>query len=112
MNRSEELDRRITIERFTSTPNDLNEPIETWSTFLDLWANRSDVSDGERFAAGQVGSFLMTRFTVRHSPDTKTITPKDRINYDGALWSIVGGPKETRDGRNNFLEITAVRRAE
>lgn len=106
-----DLDRRITIERFTSTKNEFNEPVETWAPLATVWAQRKDVSDGEKFAAGQVSSSLRSRFVIRSSSTTKTITPVDRISYDGALWNI-HGVKETEQGRNRFIEITAVRNAD
>jgi SPP1 family predicted phage head-tail adaptor len=110
------LDRRITIERATTVPNEFNEPVETWVPLPGLtdgkiWARREDVSDGEKFAAGQVGSALRSRFVVRSSTVTKTVTPVDRLNYDSAIWNI-HGVKETKDGRNRFIEITAVRRTD
>lgn len=106
-----ELDRRITVQRSTSTPDAFNEPIETWSDLTTVWARRQDVSDGERFAAGQVGSSLLTRFVVRSSSVSRSITPVDRILHDGTIWNILGA-KETADGRNRFIEITAVRSAD
>ena len=102
------LDRRIVIERATSTNNALNEPQQTWATLTTVWAQRKDVSDGEKLAAGQVGSHLSSRFVIRSNPTTKAITPSDRINYDGSIWSIFG-IKETSEGRNRFLEITAAK---
>lgn len=104
-----DLDRRIIVERFSATTNGLNEEVKTWATFINVAAGRSDVSDGERFAAGQVGASLMSRFKIRSSINAKTVTPEDRISYDGDLWNILG-IKETKEGRNRFLEITAVRR--
>jgi head-tail adaptor len=50
----------------------------------------------------------MSRFIIRSSSVTKTVTPVDRINYDGHIWNIKGA-KETAEGRNRFIEITAVR---
>lgn len=105
-----DLDRRIIIERATATYNALNEPVETWATYATLSAKRSDVSDGERNAAGQVGSYLVSRFVIRSSPTTKAIRPTDRISYEGT-WNI-HGIKETADGRNRFIEITAAKDAD
>lgn len=102
------LDRRTTVQRFTSTRNDLNEEVRTWADLTTVWAQRRDASDGERFAADQVGSYLMTRFVVRSSSVTRAVTPVDRIEYDGTLWNIKG-VKETIQGRNRFIEITAVK---
>lgn len=106
-----DLDRRIIIERFTSTTNEFNEPIESWSTLTTVWAQRKDTSDlakVEYLGAEQVGSFLMSHFVIRSSTTAKTITPLDRINYDGHIWNIKG-TKETSEGRNRFIEITATR---
>lgn len=105
------LDRRITIERFTPTRNEFNEPVETWATLATVWAQRKDSSDvvkTELLGAEQMGAYLLTHFVVRSSSVTKTVTPVDRINYDGHTWNIKG-TKETAEGRNRFIEITAVR---
>lgn len=105
-----DLDRRIVIERATSTTNSFNEPVLTWGTYATIWASRSDVSDGERNAAGQVGSYLMSRFVIRSSPTTRAIKPSDRVSYDG-IWNI-HGIKQTQDGRNRFLELTCAKDAD
>lgn len=108
---AQKLDRRITIERAERTVDEFNEPIEAWAPFITIWAQRKDSSDlvrKEILGAEQVGSFLLSHFTVRHSTQAKTITPVDRINYDGHIWNIKS-TKETADGRNRFIEITAVR---
>lgn len=101
------LDRRITIERATVTYNELNEEVPTWGSYATIWAGRSDLSDGERNAAGQVGSYLMSRFVIRSSPTAKAIKPSDRVSYEG-IWNI-HGIKETQEGRNRFLELTCAK---
>lgn len=103
------VDRRIVIQRATTVPNELNEPVETWATYATVWASREDVSDGEKMSAGQVSSMLMSRFVIRSSLTAKGVTPKDRISHDGGIWNIFG-IKETRHGRNRFIEITAGRK--
>lgn len=106
-----DLDRRITIERATRTVDEFNSPVETWSTFITVWARRKDGSDlvkTELLGAEQVGSFLLSHFVIRSSSQAKTVTPTDRINYDGHIWNIKG-TKETSEGRNRFIEISAVR---
>lgn len=102
------LDRKVTIQRFSSVPNEFNEPIATWADFFTCRAMRRDASDGERLAAGQVGSSLTARFTVRSSSETRTVTPKDRLLHEGRVWSI-HGVKEADQGRHRFIEITAVK---
>lgn len=109
-----DLDRKITIQRFTSVPNEFNEPVETWTDFKTVRAMRRDVSDRQRIemmAAGQVGAFLASRFTIRSSTETRTITPVDRLVHEGKTWAI-HGIKEADEGRYRFLEITAVKDAD
>lgn len=103
------LDRRVVIERAVTVRNEFGEAEPAgWSTYAERWAERKDVSDGERAAAGQVGAFLQSRFVVRSDSVTRTCTPKDRLQHDGGTWSIFG-IKETTEGRFRFLEITASR---
>ncbi len=104
------LDRRITIERATVAANEFNEPVQTWAALTTIWAAREDVTAQEKDAAGERGAALMARFRVRSTSVTRTVTPDDRINHDGAIWNITE-VSETRDGRRRFLWIRAVRRA-
>jgi head-tail adaptor len=105
------LDRRIIVQRATVADDGFASEVDSWSDFVAVWAMRRDVSDGEKLATGQVGARLQSRFTVRSSNSTRTITPQDRVSHDGAFWEIVG-VKETPDGRNRFIEITAVKDAD
>ena len=66
-------------------------------------AKRLDVSDGERWRAGEVASSIMSRFRVRWSPFTAGITPKDRLTCEGLTFDIVG-LKEVK--RRQWIEIT------
>ena len=100
------LDRRIVIERATQAQDAAGQPIDTWSTFVTIWASRMDMSDGERFQSNQELNTRVTRFKVRHSSDTKTVTAMDRISYEGDIYDILG-VKEASEGRKRFIEITA-----
>lgn len=104
-----ELDRRITIRRMIeSGRNEFNEKVFSWFDLATVWARRRDATDQERFEAAQVTATLMSRFVVRFSSVTKTVTASDRLLYDGAEWDI-NGVKETAEGRDRFLEITATK---
>lgn len=101
------MDRRIVIERNTpGADNTFGEAAASWGTYATVWARKVDVSDGERIASGQVSSSTRARFTVRSSTAMRAMDTKDRIVYDGAYWQV-HGIKETLDGRDRFLEITA-----
>lgn len=106
------LDRRITFQRNTpGVPDGFGLPAESWADIGTVWASRNDVSDGEKVSAGQASGALLSRFVVRSSSLTLTLNGKDRISYGDAIWNILG-VKETGDGRNRFLEITAVRESD
>lgn len=101
------LDRRISIERkVEGAANGFNEASVAWSKLTDAWAQRRDVSDVERYTANHLTSAIMARFTIRHNAISVTITTMDRIQHEG-IWEIKG-VKETRQGRNQYIEITAV----
>ena len=102
---------RIIIERSIDLLNAHNEPEFAWSQLSTVWAKRDDVSDRERFSAGQVNAALTSRFRIRWSSIAKTVTAEDRIKYDGWVWEILG-TKETFEGRKRFLEILAIRQSD
>jgi SPP1 family predicted phage head-tail adaptor len=103
------LDRRIVIQRATVARNSLNEPLETWSTYATLWANRKDATAGESYKAQEVDAELSARFLIRSSATTRGITPNDRVSYGGDTFNIT----QVREvQRNRWIEIDAVRRAD
>ncbi|MCB1516124.1 MAG: head-tail adaptor protein [Hyphomicrobiaceae bacterium] len=101
------LDRRLTIVRASGSQNGYGELDRTWSTLTTIWAERRDVSDGERIAMGEQTAALVSRFRVRSTGVTRTITARDRAICGGDTFEITG-IKEV--GRNAFLEITAIAR--
>lgn len=106
------LDRRVTIQRATLTAGgDYNEPQETWSDLATLWARRADISATEAYRAQEVGAEITTRFTVRYSTLSATITPKDRLVFDGETFNITR-TMEPVGTRNQWIEIHAVARAD
>ena len=101
------LDRRVVLmRRVVGGANRMGEPVEAWAPGETVWASKSDVSDGERVRAAAVGDVLTTRFGVRWSSVTRTLTTADRIACAGVEYQITG-LKEI--GRTEGLEITAVR---
>lgn len=104
------LDERLTVLRSTQTFNDYNEPVDAWSTYVALWAERIDASAGEGYRAKEVGAQITAHFRVRYSPQTATITPRDRLQREGGLVYDITGVRELE--RNHWLEIHAVARAD
>ena len=103
------LDRRITLQRFTSTTDTYNEPVLTWGTLATRWASYEPLSDGERFRAGETAADASARFVIRWSTDVSDLNPKDRLTFEGRTYQILH-VKEV--GRREGLEITAAARAD
>lgn len=104
------LDRRIQFQRFTETDDGYG-TVQTWADYgTPIWAKKTDVSDTERWRAGEVQASITTRFLVRYSSFTAGISPVDRLTHDGRVYDI-SGIKEG-EGRRQWLEITAAARAE
>lgn len=106
--RTETLDIRITIQRSAQVLGSQGDLVDVWSDYITIWAGREDVQGIETFRAKEVGAELTCRFTIRFSPETDTITPKDRIiGEDGVLYEIT----TKRDTvRKQWFELGAVRR--
>lgn len=105
------LDRRITIQRATVTYNEFNDPIESWSDLVTVWAKRTDASAAESYRAQEVGAQISARFTIRYSSDVADVNPKDRIVFGGRDYNITG-VREPDSTRNQWIEIDAVARAD
>lgn len=90
--------------------NGFNEPAELWVEIGRAWAERADVYDTERIAAGDEYSSLRARFFVRSSALTRGLSSMDRLLADGRQWEI-RGVKEAKGKRHELIEITAVTRS-
>lgn len=104
------LDRRIHFQRATLNDDGLSQ-VEEWADHgSPVWAQKTDVSDGERWRADEVQAEITTRFLVRYSGFTADLTPKDRLISDGVEYNITGIKEGA--GRRQWLEITAAARAD
>lgn len=104
------LDQRIQILEPQITFNAFNEPIESFSTLMEISAMQRDVSAGEAFRAQEIGAQLTDRFTIRWSPRTSAIDPRYRVQFRGRQYNITG--VRERQDRDRWIEIDAVVRAE
>lgn len=104
------LDRRITLERFTTTQDDFNNDVEAWTPLATVWAAYEPIRDGEKFRAGETAAGLSARFTIRHSAQVADLNPKDRLTFKGITYAILN-VKEA-EGRNVALEITCAARGD
>lgn len=108
MGRSGSYDRRIQFQRATLLDDGFSK-VESWSNHgTRISAAFQDVSDSEKWRAGEVQAQITSRFRVRYSDFTCGITPKDRILFEGREHDITG-IKEV-SGRKRELEISTVAR--
>lgn len=101
------LNRRIQIRRFNRTgTNGFGENVGSFEDHgVPIFANRRDVSDGERLRAEVWTNKLVSRFVVRANAFSCSIRRSDRLIHEGTTWEI-DGIKEDPDSRG-FIEITA-----
>lgn len=71
-------------------------------------AAKRDLSDGERWRAGEVQAHITTRFVLRWSPFTAGIDPRDRLVCEGVTYEIVGAKDGA--GRRRVIEFTCAAR--
>jgi len=96
-------DRRITIQRATETTNGYGEKVATWATLITVWAELQKTSGAkEAIASRQDTATKQLVFKIRSSTDSRAVTTKDRLVYDGKYFDITGIEEQ---GRNDQLLI-------
>lgn len=115
--RAGRLDRRVQFRRargsddgFTSAAGWNAADPAADNTGPVLWAAKEDISDSERFRAGEEAASITTRFVLRWSSLTRNITPKDRLVCEGTVYEIVG--IKEGEGRHRWLEFTCAARSD
>lgn len=103
------MDRRVTLQRFTETRDEFNEPVKGWSLLASRAASYEPLRDGERFRAGETAANASARFVIRWSSDVSDLTPKDRLLFNGVVHELIH-VKEV--GRREALELTTAARAD
>jgi len=108
-------DRLITFQRNGGAKDAFGGQLEAWAALTvgdwggSEWAEKQDVSDGERWKAGEIDAQVTTRFRTLWHDGTAAVLPSDRITLDGESYDI-SGIKEI--GRKRGLEFTANRRSD
>lgn len=96
------LDRRLTIQGFTTTRDpESNEEIQTWADLGTVWANKRDVSAREFFSAGSDNSEQVSVFTIRWRTGLTSLL---RVIYEGQVFDITGF---SEIGRRQYLALQA-----
>lgn len=96
------LNRRITIQRKTVTPDSYNQPIETWKDEFSLWAQVISSGGREYYAAQKLNASTEIVFSVRY---TTGIASTDRIKYGSRVFEILS--VNDVNGMREELQISA-----
>ncbi|HAR50368.1 MAG: phage head closure protein [Rhodobacteraceae bacterium] len=106
-----ELKSIVQFERYTTVDDGFGK-VENWSSHGDpVRARKTEVSDGERWRASEVGAVITARFLLRWSVFTAGITAKDRLICEGRKYEITGGPREVH-GRRRYVELSCAARSD
>lgn len=94
------LDRQIKLLRYGTTTDTAGGIVDTYTEFATIWATVTDLRGTQFFASQQSQSVVTTKFFMRYRDD---LTAKDRIEWKGKQYEIIGTPIEV--GRNEALEV-------
>lgn len=94
------LNKRVTIQTFTVTQNDLGEEVRTWATLVDRAAAVEPLTGAERYSAQQVNPRVSHKVTIRY---TASLTPEMRVLFGTRVLEIdaILNPRE----KGEMLEI-------
>ena len=83
--RSSKLKYPIVIEQATASRDSYGEPVQTWETYSNVWADIQPLRGREFYDAQQVNAELTKKITVRLDED---ISPQMRVSYDSRYMDI------------------------
>jgi SPP1 family predicted phage head-tail adaptor len=98
--RAGSLPHRLVIESKTEAPDDLNEPVETWSTLTTVWGRVNPMKAAEGYEAAQNVARVTHEITIRY---LSTVTENMRIVHDSRNFYIQG--IRNREERNVMLTL-------
>lgn len=101
-------DKLVTLERFTTVPDEYGEDAQDWAALGIEWAHINWGRGDERRQAAMEQGQQPATFTVNDNPMTRAVTLKDRIVLDGQNWDITSNVPGKEAGDR---DITAVRAA-
>jgi len=93
------LDRRVRLQRFTTTTDEYGDPVQGWADLATVFAEVRQQSGREFLTAAQEVASRRVVFFLRWFPG---LTVLDRVAYDGRNHDIV----EVREiGRGDGVEL-------
>jgi len=98
--RAGELRRKVTIQNATITQDSYGAKIETWGTFVAVWASIEPIHGREFFESAKLNANITHRIKTRYAAG---VTPDMRVLYGTRLFDIQS--IINRDERNRELEL-------
>jgi SPP1 family predicted phage head-tail adaptor len=96
------MDRRISIEHYTTVPDDYGNDVPTWAEMVNVWAAVQQESGREFIQAAAVTPERRVVFRIRWM---EGITTAHRVNYGGRQHNI----HEVRElGRREGIELHTI----
>jgi len=80
-----QLDRRITIQSFTTTTDDFGEVVKSFTTLANVWAKVIEKSGKEGEDGNQIVASKSVEFFIRYRSD---INEQMRIQYNNETYKI------------------------
>jgi len=99
-----QLDQRVTVERFTSTQDELGQPIESWAPLFTCWAAVEPLTGREYIAAAAAVSEVTAKIRLRYRPG---VLGTDRVTHEGTVYQI----ESVIDVRSEHRELHLMCRA-
>lgn len=101
------LDQKVSLQRYTSVPDEYGEEVQTWTDLGDERAKKFQGRGDERRTAAREQGTKVATFMMHSNSRTRGLLVRDRIVHDGANWDITDVSDDTP--QRGFLEATATR---
>ena len=100
------LDKRITIQKFSTYQNENGFDVEDWQDYKTIWASINNLWGKEFYAAKAVNAENTVEFVVRYSRDLANINTKEyRIFWNNRTFNITF--VDNIQYQNKWLKIKA-----
>ena len=100
-----DLDQRVTVERYTSTEDELGQPIQSWAPLFTCWAAVEPLVGREYLAAAALVAEVTARIRMRYRPG---ITAADRVIHDGTVYGVTSVADVHSSRRELVLMVRAI----
>ena len=101
--RAGRLKHTIAIEQLDETQDSHGEPLNTWAPYITRRASVEPLLGREYFAARQDIAEVTTRFRLRYDSETRLITAKMRVSYNGQYYDIESPPINVGEANKEII---------